>query len=211
MVLASHGIFSAYGFWLPNDPRGSWSDFVRSWDLLRFGKATKIDERRSVAHSSHDPKLRLVAKSALKFERLRFTGLQARAIARGFAKAADESGYQVLACAILPDHVHAVVRRHDRPIERILSHLKSRATQQLVAEGLHPFMQFSRPDGRFPSVWAHRLWKVFLDSNDDVARAIEYVRNNPLRENLKEQHWNFVQRPLFRRFSPSSHHNISSI
>jgi len=28
MVIASHDIFTFYGFWLPNDPRGSWS--VRS-------------------------------------------------------------------------------------------------------------------------------------------------------------------------------------
>src|SRR5438034_5148372 len=48
MVLASHGIFTAYGFWLPNDPRGSWSDFVRSWELfLAGGFATKepLDNR----------------------------------------------------------------------------------------------------------------------------------------------------------------------
>jgi hypothetical protein len=28
MILGYHVIFGAYGFWLPNDPRGSWSDFV---------------------------------------------------------------------------------------------------------------------------------------------------------------------------------------
>jgi REP element-mobilizing transposase RayT len=195
VVLASHGIFAAYGFWLPNDPRGSWSDFVRSWDLLRFGNATKTDERRSVAHSSHNRKLRVAAKSALKFQPVRFTGLQARAIAHGFAKAANESQYQMLACSILPDHVHVVLRRHDRSIEKILGHLKSRATQQLVAEALHPFNHLARADERFPSIWAHRSWKVFLDSNRDVERAIEYVRKNPLKEGLKEQHWSFVHNP----------------
>jgi len=30
MVLGTHLILTAYGFWLPNDPRGSWSDFVGS-------------------------------------------------------------------------------------------------------------------------------------------------------------------------------------
>ncbi|HUT10853.1 MAG TPA: hypothetical protein VMY42_10175 [Thermoguttaceae bacterium] len=49
MVLAYHVIFGAYGFWLPNDPRGSWSDFVGSWELARFGKATKVSTRRSLA------------------------------------------------------------------------------------------------------------------------------------------------------------------
>ncbi len=45
MILAARLIFSAYGFWLPNDPRGSWSDFVRPWELLRFDRATKVGER----------------------------------------------------------------------------------------------------------------------------------------------------------------------
>ena len=31
MILGFHVVFGAYGFWLPNDPRGSWSDFVGSW------------------------------------------------------------------------------------------------------------------------------------------------------------------------------------
>jgi len=30
MVIAYHAIFSTYGFWLPNDPRGSWSEFKES-------------------------------------------------------------------------------------------------------------------------------------------------------------------------------------
>lgn len=28
MVEWYHLIMTAYGFWLPNDPRGSWSEFV---------------------------------------------------------------------------------------------------------------------------------------------------------------------------------------
>jgi hypothetical protein len=55
VVLAYHIIFTAYGFWLPNDPRGSWSTFVAAWDLLLAGgKATKTDKRRSLAHKEHD-------------------------------------------------------------------------------------------------------------------------------------------------------------
>jgi hypothetical protein len=52
MVLAYHVIFTAYGFWLPNDPRGSWSEWVGSWELLKFGRATKTDTRRAVTEGS---------------------------------------------------------------------------------------------------------------------------------------------------------------
>src|SRR5438270_9322580 len=86
MIHGYHVIFGAYGFWLPNDPRGSWSEFVGSWELFRFGPATKTDTRRSVAARPHDRAQRLAAKQALKYPPVQFTGLQARAIGRGFAE-----------------------------------------------------------------------------------------------------------------------------
>ena len=48
MVHGYHLILTMYGFWLPNDPRGSWSEFVRQWELLRFGRANKTMDRRSL-------------------------------------------------------------------------------------------------------------------------------------------------------------------
>ncbi len=77
MVLAYHAIFGAYWFWLPNDPRGSWSDFVGSWELVRFGKATKTNSRVSVAGVTHDFHLRTEAKRALKHPPVQFSGRQA--------------------------------------------------------------------------------------------------------------------------------------
>src|SRR6201994_756296 len=106
MVLASHIILTAYGFWLPNDPRGSWSDFVRAWELLRFGPATKTTERRSLARDPHDRALRLEAKKFLARPPVVFSGLQARAVGRGFASYVEKSGLMVLACAIMPCHIH---------------------------------------------------------------------------------------------------------
>ena len=46
MVHGYHIIMPVYGFWLPNDPRGSWSDTVRKWELTRFGPPTKSLERK---------------------------------------------------------------------------------------------------------------------------------------------------------------------
>ena len=67
MVIAYHLILTNYGFWLPNDPRGSWSEFVRSWEIfLAGGPATKIDSRRSVANARHDFQRREDAKNALR-------------------------------------------------------------------------------------------------------------------------------------------------
>src|SRR3954464_9374745 len=101
MVLAYHIILSAYGFWLPNDPRGSWSDTIRVYELLQFGPATKIDTTQSVAHATHDRVLRLKEKEALRYAPVGFTGIQARPIARGFGIASEEAAYAIHALAIL--------------------------------------------------------------------------------------------------------------
>jgi REP element-mobilizing transposase RayT len=192
VILAYHAIFSAYGFWLPNDPRGSWSDFVGSWELYRFGAATKTDVRRSVAAQPHDRALREAAKQALKYPAVHFDGRQALAVAHGFATAINEHGYRVFACSILPEHVHLVVARSDRPVERIVAHLKAKASSQLNAEHLHPLGSFAGRRGIPPTPWAAKCWKCFLDDDADMARAIQYVEQNPVKEHKRQQAWSFI-------------------
>lgn len=194
MVLAYHVILTMYGFWLPNDPRGSWSDVVREWELLRFGPATKVTTRRSVATRAHDRALRRAAKAALRYPPVRITGVQAVSMANGFVVAINQAGYVVYACSILPDHVHLVVARHDRPIEGIVPHLKAKATMRLRADGRHPMALWPRADGSLPSPWARNFWAVYLDRKADIARAVRYVEGNPGKEGLTRQAWPFVTR-----------------
>ena len=183
--MAYHAIFCAYGFWLPNDPRGSWSDFVRSWELYKFGPATKVDTRASVAHMPHDRERRLAAKQALRYPPVIFSGVQARAIGHGFAHAVERSGYVIHACSILPEHVHVVVGRHSYRVERIVAQLKGEATKQLLTEGIHPMRARPNADRELPSPWSISCWKVFLSTPEAVQRAIEYAEGNPQR---KENH-----------------------
>ena len=192
MVLGYHVVITAYGFWLPNDPRGSWSEFVRSWELLRFGKATKVHTRRSVASIPHDQDGRLAAKRALKYPPVHFSGVQARAIGRGFAQFVERSGITIWACVILPEHAHLVIARHDYPVERAVNLLKGQSTRQLIQEGVHPLAAFPTCTGRMPKAWGRGHWRVFLDSDSDIRRAIRYVRGNSTREGKRPQQWSFV-------------------
>ena len=187
-MLASHVIFGAYGFWLPNDPRGSWSDFVGSWELFRYGRATKTCETRSLAGRPHDHAQRLAAKSALRRDAVIFNASQIQAVAAGFADYAERSAVKVAACAILSDHVHLVLVRHRLAPEQLAIQFKGAATRKLVELGLHPFPA----DGRPPKCFARGEWKVFLDTEADVWRAIRYVEENPLKEGLPRQDWGFV-------------------
>ena len=110
MIHAYHVIFGAYGFWLPNDPRGSWSEFVARWELYHFGKSTK-SLRREVLTAEEDC-LRQQARGSLKHPPVVFNGEQALAIGCGFKNACKKSGISIWSCAILPEHVHAIIARH---------------------------------------------------------------------------------------------------
>lgn len=193
MVVGYHIIIAAYGFWLPNDPRGSWSTWVRKWDLLRFGQATKVETRQSVASRRHDSEQRKSAKNALAYPPVHFTGVQARAIAMGFKTAIEEAHYHCVACSVMPEHVHLVILRHQRQAEAMIQHLKARATMRLRSEHIHPLLKYEK-GGVLPSPWARHGWKVFLDEPRDVARAIRYVEQNPIKDGLPIQQWSFVEK-----------------
>ncbi len=193
MVLASHVVIGIYGFWLPNDERGSWSDFVGSWELLRFGKATTVRVRHSLARQPFDPAKRAAALAALKYPPVALTGLQARAIGAGFAEYAGRIGLSILACAILPKHVHLVLARHRQTVEELANHLKGAATRRLIEEQLHPLSAHQGTKRRPPKTFARGQWKVFLDSAADIERSIRYVQGNPRREHLPRQRWSFVR------------------
>jgi len=194
MVIAGHIIIGCYGFWLPNEQRGSWSDFVRSYELYQFGGATKVDTRRSVADQPHDRNRRQTMRTALKYPPVRFTGEQAACVARGFRKQTETSGYTLWACAIMPTHTHLVVARHRYKLEQVANLIKGAATRQLNAENLHPLADHRNWKDRPPSPWCQKPWVVFLDTDDDVVRSIDYVENNPLKHGLRRQCWSFVSR-----------------
>ncbi len=185
MAIAYHVTFGAYGFWLPNDPRGSWSDYVFAPRLLRFGPATKVHTQRSVARVEHDHRQRTSAKRELKYPAVVFNDLQIQAICRGFGKAIEETGLRVFACAAMPDHVHLVYALHERENGSLVGQLKSRATKRLNSESLHPLDGVATP-------WAEGHWEVYLDSEDEVHEAIEYVNQNPIRAGKPTQDWPFV-------------------
>jgi REP element-mobilizing transposase RayT len=185
MAIAWHLTFGMYGFWLPNDPRGSWSDYVFAKHLYAFGGAAKVNTRHSRAYDTHDHQKRLEAKKHLQFPPVQLTGDQALIVSSGFKQVVMDTGLVIHACAIMPDHVHLVLGQHQRKVESLVNQLKSCATKQLTIAGKHPL------DGQ-RSPWSRGYWLVYLDTPDNVQTAIQYVRNNPVRDGFREQNWSFV-------------------
>lgn len=192
-MLGMHLIFSTYGFWLPNDPRGSGSTRVRTWHVYDAGgEATKVSTARSVATRPHDRRLRLQAKQALKCPPVFLTGLQARAVARGIAAICPKVQLVIHACAIMPDHVHVVVARHPFDGDQIMACLKRAGTRGMNEAGLHPLHSYPRASGKLPCPWAAGGRKVFLKTAADMVGRIRYVEQNPIRAGFKPQRWSFV-------------------
>ncbi len=65
----------------------------------------------------------------------------------------------------------------------MINQLKGHATRRLLAENLHP-------DSK---CWSRGQWKVFLNTPNDISRAIRYVEDNPIKERLPPQHWSMVR------------------
>ena len=197
MVHAYHLILSTYGNRLPNDPRGSYSHFVRSYQLsLAGGKAT-FRETYDAWHAPDTDDRCIDERRRLQISMTRppvcFTGRQPQAVAAGFADYCRRSECTVHACAILPNHAHLVIRRHRLPIERLCHKLTAAASAALRQRGLHPSTNHPCVNDRLPSPWARKGWWTYLDSRTGVAQAIRYVEANPGEAGLPPQVWRFVQ------------------
>jgi hypothetical protein len=193
VIAGYHLVFGAYGFWLPNDPRGSYSDFIGSIDLyLAGGVATKINDRHSVANRPHNHTDRLKTKESMLRPPVKFTGIQARAIGHGFETYFKITGYPVWAYAILPSHVHLALGHLPISVERLTIQLKSAATKQMLAEKCHPFGSYVEQGRKLPKCFVRGQWSRFLVP-EDVAGAIKYVEDNPVRQGLQPQQWRFVK------------------
>jgi REP element-mobilizing transposase RayT len=120
-------------------------------------------------------------------------GIQARAVARAFAKILKTLNLPAYACAVMPDHSHLVLPRHPNlTIEELVGFLKRAATRELRAEGIHPLRDHPKCDGSLPTPWVLGGWNRFLNDEDDIRGAIDYVVKNPTKIGLPKQNWSFV-------------------
>ena len=111
LVIGHHLIWAAYGWWLPNDLRGSMSRFVYS-DVLRelgelhYGRKRIQPASRDIRAFYED------AGSKLKHALMQFTQPEVDAIAAAFRGVINECRYTCYACVIMFDHVHVLIRKH---------------------------------------------------------------------------------------------------
>ncbi len=198
IVIAHHLIWTAYGWWLPNDPRGSSSHAIRNDILSELGQLHL--GRKKVQPASAD--IREFYKSAqswLRHELLMFDHQAVSGIASAFAEVIVEQKYTCYACAIMPDHMHLLIRKHKHTAEQMSAHFQDFSRLRLRETKLRPV---DHP------VWGGPGWKVFLDHPDDIGRTMRYIEDNPRKMRLPAQCWPFVTKydgwPLHPGHSPNS-------
>src|SRR5690349_16498717 len=108
-VIGFHVVCCTYGFWLPNEERGSRSDHVRSPELREFGPATTVEHRRSVARNAYDWQVRQMQLAALRYPPVKFSDAQIAAVGRGVTREIESfQAAAVHAFVQLRDHQHLV-------------------------------------------------------------------------------------------------------
>jgi REP element-mobilizing transposase RayT len=183
MVIGHHLIWTVYGWWLPNDPRGSNSHEIRVERIAELGELHH--GRKPLQPSSAE--LRQFyqrARDALKHELLTFTPEDIALLGRCFAEVIREHGYTCYACALMPDHVHLLIRRHRDRAEMMMEVFQRVSRQELIQDG--------RRSPTHP-VWGGPGWKVFLNTPEDIERVVRYIQNNPIRAGIEAQEWPFVK------------------
>ena len=198
IVVGYHLTWTAYGLWLPNDPRGGMSqtiacDVIAEPGGLHYGRKT-LQPAGWVLREFHER-----AREVLKFPVLTFGRREMDVIGQAFAATMAAEKYTCYACAVMPDHVHIVIRKHKHRAEEMIETLQDSSRLRLRNAGLR--------DADHP-VWGGPGWKVFLDHPDEIRRTIRYVEGNPVKWHLARQSWAFATGydgwPLHPGHSPNS-------
>ena len=176
MIIAYHAIFTTYGTWLPNDPRGSYSRAMYNAELaelreIHYGRQRPQPDRNTLQ------RFRASAMPRLSRPPYYITSTTRLIVADAFARVVDRLRLSVPACAIMNDHVHFLVWRSRHTIEYLVNQLKGEATLAL---------------GLDHTAWTRGCWKVFVNDELTLRAAAEYVEANPEAARLKSQEWGFV-------------------
>jgi REP element-mobilizing transposase RayT len=206
MIAGYHLLWTAYGWWLPNDPRGSTSREVRCAAIAGLGDLhhgrRRIQPTAGVMREFHE-----AAGSLLKHALLALSEEEIQAVGEAFATLICQRNYTCYGCAVMPDHVHLLIRKHRDQAEAMIAQLQDASRARVLGLGRRT------PDH---PVWGGPGWKVFLSSRDDIARTVRYIQENPPKAGRPRQRWPFVteydgwlpgQVRIVRRAKPQAEHH----
>ncbi len=191
-------MWTLYGWWLPNDLRGSTSrtirnDVIAELGEVHFGRKTVQPAGRDIRAFYEE------AAGILKHPLSSFAPPEFSVVADAIGHAINECKYTCYAGAIMPDHMHLLIRKHRDSAEGMIDKIQTLSRERLIELQLR---QNDHP------TWTRGGWKVFLDHPDEVWRTIRYIEKNPVKMQRPAQQWLFVKAydnwPLHAAHSPQS-------
>ncbi len=199
LVIAYHLVWTAYGWWLPNDPRGSGSLAVLTELLAELGEV-HYGRKRVQPPAQEVREFYAHAAERLKHPLLKFDEMDRPIIADAFGEVIESEKYTCYACVVMPDHVHLLIRKHKHSAEEIAINLMQGSRIKLIEAG--------RRNVEHP-VWVSGTpWNEFVDHPTDARRIIAYIERNPTKIGLPAQTYPFVTPyddwPLHPGHSPNS-------
>lgn len=81
--------------------------------------------------------------------------------------------FELLAWAVMPNHVHALFTVLDTPLSKIMQNWKS-----IVAVAANKLL------GRTGDFWQEDYWDTFMRDEEQTRKAIRYIENNPVKAKL---------------------------
>jgi len=131
MLIAHHLISTGYGWWLANDPRGSESLEIRVERLAALGPIHY--GRKAVQPSSRElRKFHEQAHDLLQHQVREFDEGDVIVLGESIEKWLANNVYTCYACAMMPDHVHLLIRRHRDVAETMLEKFQEATRQALI-------------------------------------------------------------------------------
>ena len=198
LVIGYHLVWTGYAWWLPNDPRGSTSNCIK-YDVLAELGELHLGRKRVQPASGEIRAFYKKATPLLRFAQVSFTREEVDQIASAFSREIERQRYTCYACAIMPDHVHILIRKH--------KHLAEEMIQNLQRESHLALRDSNRFDMEHP-IWGGPGWKVLMDHPRDIERTVRYIEQNPVKIGQPIQRWSFVKKydgwPLHPGHDPSS-------
>ena len=186
MIIAWHLGWTCYGWWFPNDLRGSWSK--ETWQPRLKGLGPIHLGRREVQPRPEALReWQSEARGKLKYDVMVLDGRAALDAAKAIGKVVRSADYVVRAFAIMRDHVHVVVMGHAHRYERIVAAMKA-----VSARAVRELRGMNQGRRKRDPVWSKGYWVRYINDDGGLRNAIRYVERNPVKAGLPKQQWSFV-------------------
>ena len=93
----------------------------------------------------------------------------------------DGQRYDLIAYVVMPNHVHVLIKSHDKwPLRKVLHSWKSYTAKEIK----EILLKTGEPPVLPESIWQADYWDRFIRNDNHFLRTIDYIHDNPVKAGL---------------------------